>query len=187
MNVLTNLMAFYTLKRGYSFSHRVLASGPFSFCLNVNLWSECGVLITFFIQCLAPRSYFTGYIAKVYILLHSVGEWIKNMGHASALGLASGCSLGTRQGRNDPPDEMSSSWKCWLNKWKVPVLHLRSFKKILISFHFSLLLCLCEPYCSLPSLFFESPHLEMLLNCPRSFAKEEKVWIINMTLFLHVP
>lgn len=58
---------------------------------------------------------------------------------------------------------------------------------MLISSHFSLLLLLCEPYHSLPSLFFEPPRLEMLLNYPRSFAKEEKVCIINITLFLHVP
>ena len=103
MDVLTNLMAFDTLKRRHSFSHCVLTSSPFSFCFSINLWSEFGSLTTFSIQCLAPRSYFTGYIAKVFILLHSGDEWTKNMGHASALGLASRCSLGISQSRNDPP------------------------------------------------------------------------------------
>lgn len=63
-----------------------------------SIWS-----LIFSIQCLAPGSYFTGYIAKVYILLHSGGEWIKNIGHASALGLVSGYPLGTSGGRNGSP------------------------------------------------------------------------------------
>lgn len=65
-------------------------------------------------------------------------------------------------------DEMSFSWKChdkwWLTKWRVPVLHPGSFKKMLVSSHFSFLLHLCESYYYLPSLFSEPRHLEMLLN-----------------------
>ena len=163
VSVSTNVMSFYTLKRGYPLSRCGLVSGPFPYCFSVDLWIECGVLINILhsgscarklLHRLFPKNVYTspfwGWVDKRHgpCICHGVGQQV----------------LVRYKLRKEWPtwDELSSSWKCshdkWrLNKWRVPVLHPRSYKKILLSSHFSFLLHLCKPYCS--SLFLESPYL----------------------------
>lgn len=136
-------VTFYGFKRRYSFS----PCDPFTLCFSVNMWSEFGVLLTFSIHCLVPKSYLIGCIANIHFSILA-GEWRGSMGRAP--GEVSGCSSGAGWGMDDPPVMycpllgsvfLVNDWTNVGSLFYIPGV----FKKILISSYFPLLFYFCEP------------------------------------------